>query len=376
VSDRTPVIVGIGEPPVRARSIESEHALGARAIRAALRDAGVAITDVDGVVRFDREATWEFDLPGWGRLPRLGFYDAVPRGNGSAPALLRLAAMAVRQGLASVVLGFHARNAAFAAGPGMGDGGLRGELVGPAQFQLPLGVGGAAATSALVFRRYLLRHRAAPGVLEAVTVPARRRGARNPRALRRAALTTAEYRRSAYVAEPLRGADVAPPAAGAVAFVVTTLERARSRRRPVAIVGSMQAVIPSALQQLPEWFRIDRDRAVASASRAMFRRARRRQADVDVVLVDDATSPLVLLGLEDHGFCRRGGGEAFLRAAGVRVNPHGGQLACGDLDGVGQLLEAVRQLRGDAAVPVRGARTALVAGSPLEPTSAVLLGRC
>jgi len=370
---RAPVVVGIGETPLRARSTESEHALGARAIRAALRDAGLAITDVDGVVRFDREATWEFDLPGWGRLPQLGFYDAVPRGNGSAPALLRLAAMAVRQGLASVVVGFHARNAALAAGPGMGDGGLRGELVGPAQFQLPLGVGGVAATSALVFRRYMLRHRAPARALEAVTVAARRRGARNPRALRRTALTAAEYRRSALVADPLRVADVAPTATGAAAFVVTSVERARSRHRPVHVAGSMQAVIPSALQQLPEWFRVDRDRAVSSASREMFRRARLRPGDVDVVLVDDATSPLVLLGLEDHGLCRRGAGATFLAAAGRRVNPHGGQLACGDLDGVGQMLEAVRQLRGDATVQIRGARTALVAGSPLEPTSAVLL---
>jgi acetyl-CoA acetyltransferase len=59
----------------------------------------------------------------------------------------------------------------------------------------------------------------------------------------------------------------------------------------------------------------------------------------------------------------------------ARVNPHGGQLAEAALDGVNDVAEAVRQLRGDAASPVRGARVALVTGSLLEPTSAVLLAR-
>jgi acetyl-CoA acetyltransferase len=371
VSDdaRTPVVAGIGEVRSRVGAADSELRLGGRAILAALRDARIGIDDVDGVVRFDREATWEFDLPGWGRVPHVGFYDAVPRGGGSAPALFRLAAMAVHQGLASTVLVFHARNPAFAAGPGMGDAGTQGELVGPAQFQAPFGVSGVAAVSALVFRRYLVRHRTPAGALEAVTLPARRHGARNPRALRRRALTAAEYRRAAPVADPLRAPDVAPAAAGAAAFVVTSLARARGARRPVRIVGTMQAVIPSALQQLGDWFAADRDRTVASASRAMFRRARLAPGDVGTVYLDDATSPLVLLGLEDHGLCRRGGAAAFLRAHARRVNPHGGQLACGDLDGVGLLAEAVRRVRASGT----RTRPVLVAGSPLEATSAVLL---
>jgi len=51
------------------------------------------------------------------------------------------------------------------------------------------------------------------------------------------------------------------------------------------------------------------------------------------------------------------------------VNPHGGQLACGDLDGVGLLAEAVRRVRASGT----RTRPVLVAGSPLEATSAVLL---
>jgi acetyl-CoA acetyltransferase len=63
------------------------------------------------------------------------------------------------------------------------------------------------------------------------------------------------------------------------------------------------------------------------------------------------------------------------RVATARVNPHGGQLCEAALDGVNDVAEAVRQMRGDAASQVRGARVAIVTGSLLEPTSAVLLGR-
>ena len=59
----------------------------------------------------------------------------------------------------------------------------------------------------------------------------------------------------------------------------------------------------------------------------------------------------------------------------IRDSPHGGQLCEAALDGVNDVAEAVRQMRGDAATPVRGARVALVTGSLLEPTSAVLLGQ-
>ena len=61
-----------------------------------------------------------------------------------------------------------------------------------------------------------------------------------------------------------------------------------------------------------------------------------------------------------------------------RVNPHAGSPSAIGLDGVDDVLEAVRQLRGEAARQVAGARVALVAASPLEPTSAVAAGgaRC
>ncbi len=149
------------------------------------------------------------------------------------------------------------------------------------------------------------------------------------------------------------------PSAGACAFVVTSAEQAR--RTGVRIAGSMQAAVPSLARHPSEWFARRPLDEIGAAACAMFRAARIRPADVQVACIHADASALVPLALRVY------------RLGRARVNPHGGQLCEASLDGVNDVAEAVRQLRGDAACPVRGARTALVTGSLLEPTSAVLL---
>ena len=326
----TAVVAGVGQTRFSRRGTATAGALAAQAIVAALRDARLGPEAIDGVVRFDRDALWEYDLPGVLRIRALHFYNALPVGPGSAPALLRMAAMAVTQGVATTVLCYHAREAG------------RGPSV-------------PVAAAALIARRHGIDEAA----IGRVTLAHRRAAAANPRACARRSLDAAGRRRSPYVAEPVRAVDVAEPSAGACAFVVTRADLAR--RSAVRIVGSMQAAIPSATQHLPEWFARKPLDAIARAARTMFKAARLRPDDVDVACLTAETSALVPLALRVYGIEH------------ARVNPHGGQLGEAALDGVNDVVEAVRQLRGDAMRPVRGARTALAAGSLLEPTSAVLL---
>jgi acetyl-CoA acetyltransferase len=314
----TPAVVGIGTTPFARRTRASASALAARAIEAAVRDARIGFDEIEGLVRFDRGAAWEYDLPGVMRLRALDYYGAVPDGPGSAPALVRLAAMAVSLGLARVVVGYHARTEAR---PGAAD---------------------VLHAAALLVRRQEPR-------VAAITEALRRAAARNPRALNGAI----------------------PPAAGGCAFVMSALERpGRPWRKPVRVLGSMQVAIPSASRHLVAWLASRREGVLRAAARRLYREARLRPADVDVACLYAAPGALVLPALGDYGLGERG-------AAGLprrpRVNPHGGQLEA-SLDGINDVIEAVRQLRGEAASQVRGARIALVAGSPLEPTSAVLLG--
>jgi acetyl-CoA acetyltransferase len=329
----TPVVAGVGQTRFVRRAVATQAALAMQAIVAALRDARLAPCDVDGIVRFDRDAVWEYDLPGVLGLRALPFYNAVPSGTGSAPALLRMAAMAVREGLATTVLCHHAHD----------------------------GIGRAAAPPAVEAAWLARRHGVTEADVARVTLAHRRAAARNPKALVRRALDAAARRRSPYVAEPLRRVDLAVPAAGACAFVVTA--DARARRPAPRIVGSMQLALPSATRHAAEWHAAAPLDRIGRAARAMFAAARVRPADVDVACLDAEASALVPLAVRCY------------RVDSARVNPHGGQLCEAALDGVNDVVEAVRQLRGDAPRPVRGTRVALAAGSLLGPTSAVLLAR-
>jgi acetyl-CoA acetyltransferase len=327
------VVAGVGRSRFSRRSGPTEMALAAQAIGAALRDAKLAPRDVDGVVRFDRDSLWEYDLPGVCGVANLGFYNAVPSGPGGAPALLRMAAMAITQGLASVVLCHHARDGVARPTPP------------------------PAAEAAWLAR--LRRVREAD--VARTTLAHRRAAARNPNALVRRPLTAADRRKHPYVAEPIRRVDLAAPAAGACAFVVTAAERAR--RPAPRILGSMQVALPSLGRHSSDWLAASPLEQIDRAAKAMFAAARVRPGDVGVACLSADASPLVPIAV------------TLYRVATARVNPHGGQLCEAALDGVNDVVEAVRQMRGDAASPVRGARVALAAGSLLEATSAVLLGR-
>src|SRR5262249_34043961 len=151
------------------------------------------------------------------------YYGAVPDGPGSAPALVRLAAMAISQGLARIVVGYHAR-----AGARPGDA-------------------EALRAAALLARRRGSR-------VAAVAPAPGRAAARNPSAVVRAPLGRAAYARSPHLLAPLREADAAPASAGGCAFVVAALERSgRPWRKPVRVLGSMQAGLPSAVRHPEAW---------------------------------------------------------------------------------------------------------------------------
>jgi acetyl-CoA acetyltransferase len=105
--------------------------------------------------------------------------------------------------------------------------------------------------------------------------------------------------------------------------------------------------------------------------------------DVDVALFYDHFSPMVLMQLEDFGFCAPGMSGPFVAEGNIRwpagkipVNTHGGNLSEAYIIGMTHFIEAVEQLRGVAINQVQDAEIALVTGGPSHiPVSAVLLRR-
>jgi acetyl-CoA acetyltransferase len=197
-------------------------------------------------------------------------------------------------------------------------------------------------------------------------------------------LTMEEYLQSPMIIEPLSELDCTPEIEGtfAAAVITTSLERARDMRQPpIVIVGSAIGGDPMAalFQTTEDTFASSGHRGVASSLYAM---AGLSPSDIDVALLYDDYSPMVLMQLEDYGFCGVGEGGAFAADGNIRhggpipVNTHGGNLSRAYLRGATHVIEAVQQLRGTAANQVSGAELALVTGSPASvPLSAAILGK-
>ncbi len=207
---------------------------------------------------------------------------------------------------------------------------------------------------ALIARRHMHEFGTTREALASVAVHAHAQGAKNPLAHYRNKLTIDQVIGATPVAEPLGVFDCAPLSDGAAAIVLGPWEKARQHTdTPIRIRASEVGTDTMAVHHRRSVTTLDS--TVAAAERA-FRSARRAPADVDVAEIHDAYSIAALCALEDLGFVEKGAsGPAFARGefSGGRlmVNPSGGLKAQGrpfGAVGVAQIVEIVRQLRGEA----------------------------
>jgi acetyl-CoA acetyltransferase len=217
-----------------------------------------------------------------------------------------------------------------------------------------------------------------------VVLASRQAAANRETAIRKKSLTLDEYMAAPMLADPLCRYDFCLETDGALAFVVTSGERARDLpQRPVYLASTAHG-------GSDEWgqafFQFNMPDAVFATgggepvARRLFANAGITPQDVDVALIYDHFSPLVVMQLEDYGFCKRGEGGPFVESGAIRlngslpVNPHGGQLSEAYIIGMTQIYEAVEQLRGTAVNQIKDAEWALVTGGPAPiPVSAALL---
>ncbi len=207
----------------------------------------------------------------------------------------------------------------------------------------------------LVARRHMHLHGTTREQLAQVSVHAHEMGSKNPNAHYRNRLTVEQVVGAPPIAEPLGVLDCAPFSDGAAAVVLGPLDTARRHTdTPVRIAASVVGCDTMALQHREEITSVG---ATVEAASQAFRRARRAATDVQVAEIHDAYSICPLIGLEDLGFVERGrAGPEFATGrfgSGGRptINPSGGTKAQGrpfGAVGVAQVVELVRQLRGEA----------------------------
>jgi acetyl-CoA acetyltransferase len=368
----TTAIVGVGETDYAWKDPRPPVALALDAVRRALDDAGLTAADVDGFVT--ESYTLGHNAPVDVIAERLGVRDRVftayggIAGAGTVGAA-GLARMAIEAGEASVVVSYYAINLSH-RGAG---GAYRIHANDPAKaaFEMPFGFYGQPVYFAAAAMRYA--HEYGVSDFGPVALAARANAQRTPNALRQEPLSMEAYLDSPIVSSPLRKLDCCLVNDAGVAFVMTSLDRARDLRRPpVVVAGAGFASKPvSQGQYFSQSADLLTTAATMSAPRA-FRQAGLTPADVDVAEIYDCFTISLLLQFEDVGFAPKGSGMEALGS--VPVNTHGGLLSQSYGVGANHVVEAVRQLRGERGEgQVDGAEVALVTGLGAPEHATVIL---
>ena len=218
--------------------------------------------------------------------------------------------------------------------------------------------------------------------LAAVAVAAREWALLNPAAWEKKPLTLEDVLSSRMVSHPLTVRDCCLVTDGGGAIVVTSVERARSLKKPPAyVLGFGQSVTHGSISSMPD---LTVTGALA-AGKAAYTMAELAPSDIDAVELYDAFTINTILFLEDLGFCRKGEGGAFVSGGRIGprgslpVNTNGGGLSyCHPgMYGLFLLIEAVRHLRGECgARQVKDCEVALAHGNGgvLSSQATVILG--
>jgi acetyl-CoA acetyltransferase len=369
--------------PYRRYSVDSAHWWVGRALSAMTQRTGLKPTDLDGlsVSSFTLAPDTAVGLTQHlGLSPR--WLDHVPMGGASGGIALRRAARAVQCGDADFV-------ACVAADTNHVDS-FRKTLSSFSRFAqdavYPYGSGGPNASFALITRHYMNRTGATREDFGRICVAQRANAQRYDGALMQKPLTLDDYMCARAISDPIHLFDCVMPCAGAEAFLVCREDDARSLGLPFArVLSTIER--HNAYQDDPIQFRggwaVDRDDLWSVAGIG--------PDAVDFLQTYDDYPVIVMMQIEDLGFCAKGEAPAFVRAHTLTTDgdfPHntsGGQLSAGQAGAGGGYLgmvEAVRQLTdqaGDTTVP--DARIGLVSGFGMInydrglASSAVLLAR-
>jgi len=348
-------IAGAYEHPDRKIPDKSVAQVHAEVALGAVADAGLSLSDVDAYFCAG-------DAPGFGPLSmadylglkRLRYLDSTETGGSSYLVHVGHAAAAIAEGkceVALITLGGLPRSRPVPRPSAS-------SLAPEAGFELPFGPT-TVSMYALAARRHMYEYGTTGAQLAAIKVAASQHAQYNPRAMLPNPVTVEEVLESPMISDPLHRLDCCVISDGGGALVVVSPEVARDlRRQTVKVLGHGES------PKLADNGRIDLTYtgAVWSGPRA-FEEAGVTQADIDYVSIYDSFTITVLQTIEDLGFCEKGKGGAFV-ADGSLQAPHGrlpfntdGGGLCNNhpvnRGGMTKVIEAVRQLRGEANGPVQ-----------------------
>ncbi len=361
-------IVGAYEHPTRKAPDKTVAQLHAESARGALADAGLSLKDVDGYFCAS-------DAPGLGALSMVDYLglnlrhvDTTETGGSSYIVHVSHAAQAIAAGkcnIALITLAGRTRSEAQGGtvprnwGPNIPD----------SPFEAPFGTV-TVNSYALVAARHMHEFGTTSEQLAWIKVAASTHAQYNKNAMLRDVYTVEDVVNSPMISDPLHRLDCCVVTDGGGALIVTRPEIARELKRPLVTVRGAGEAIKG-----QDGGRIDLSYTAAARSGPIaFEEAGVKPGDIDYASIYDSFTITVLMQLEDLGFCEKGKGGRFVADGNLIAgqgklpfNTDGGGLCNNhpaNRGGMTKVIEAVRQLRGEAppAVPVKACRLAVAQG--------------
>jgi len=395
---RDVAIVGVGATDYYKRGESwprTTTEMACEAILAACADAGIDVKDIDGFAYYSGAGA------GYGQkmdtadfmetlgIDEVTFTASLTSGGGGAAGSIGLARAAIVAGDATVVVTVMTLQQAqarlgrvFAITPPTPQN----------AFLQPSGLSGPGHLMSVLARRHMHLYGTTRDAFCEIAMTERENAQNRPKArFRGTPMTREDYFNARMIAEPLCLFDFCQETDGAVAVITTSMDRARDlKQKPVPVVGVAHGGARKwgrafGWMGMPdEFFASAGNKPIADR---LWKQTGLTASDIDVALLYDHFSPMVLMQLEDYGFCERGQGNDFVLDGNIRycpdpapgqvpVNTHGGQLSEAYIIGMTHILEGVEQMRGVAVNQVEGAEHALVTGGPAHlPVSGLILGR-
>jgi acetyl-CoA acetyltransferase len=355
----------------------SALALHVEAAVNAVRDAGLALRDIDGIATVSSPGPAQV-AHALGITPR--WIDGTGVGGTSFLLHVRHAAAAIRAGYAQTVLVTHGQSGRSR----IGEVPFRNAPSSPTgQFEVPYGTFGPTTTFTITALRYMKEFGLTPSQLAYVAVAQRRWAAKNPRAAYRDPITVEDVLASRVIAYPFHLLECCLVTDGGGALVIMSADRAADIGRPaVHVLGTGESAEAPMISQLADF---TESQAFRLAGQAAFAEAGITTSDVSHLMIYDAFAHVPIYGLEALGFVGKGEAGAFIADGNTEpggrlpLNTNGGGLSYTHtgMYGMFAITEAVRQLRGEAAAQVESPDISVVLGNggSFATAGVLILGR-
>jgi acetyl-CoA C-acetyltransferase len=363
-------IVGAFEHPTRKATDKSVAQLHAECAKGALDDAGLKKDDIDAYFcAGDAPGLGGYSMANYMGL-KVGHLDTTDTGGSSYLIHVNHAAQAIAAGKCNIALITLAGRPRSQRSPHGTQVRSRGADVPDEPFEIPYSPV-TINLYAMVAMRHMHEYGTTSEQLAWVKVAASHHAQHNPNAMLRNVVTVQEVLDSPMISDPLHRLDCCVVSDGGGALIVARPEIAKSLKRPlVKVRGAAEAM----KHQMGGKYDITVSGAAWSGPRA-FEEAGLKPSDIKYASIYDSFTITVVVQIEDLGFCKKGEGGKFVADGNLisgsgkfPFNTDGGGLCNNHPEnrgGMTKLIEAVRQLRGEAhpAVQVKNCDIALAHGT-------------